>query len=595
MQSLVEERAWEREEALVDEQPERPARRQPAGVAQVRSPLRLARWQEVSVDDEDRELVRALAVGHDPFPASLRAPAMVMGANYVDDSVFEETTGSIEEDLAAGRIRLVRAGEIVTKSGRGSVEKKDKSQRGVHNLTGVNEWIAVIPALSFQTVDVARARVQRGWFGAKLDIRRAYRSVPVSSHASMFLGFRWPNRCVCRPGFVPRAGVRRCEQACPVCGWSTFVELCLPFGLASAPEFFDRISRFIQRWWERTLSVEHSACFLVVYLDDFFIGGPCERMVLAEIERLSSMIESLGFEENRAKRCAPSQVISFLGVELNMRDMTVSIPSSKLAELLARIAAIEAKQLAGVDELASLAGLCSWCARIVYGARIFSRRLIDELTRLRALRLREAELPRELREDFVWWRQFAGQFNLQPIAPLAMIKDSCFFATDACLDARGAGIGGWYLVGETLHSFSFGPVVAALPHVDALGREQRDSLRIHHFELLAVLVAAESFGSMWRGKHIRLFCDNSIVVSWVTRGACRDAVGLGWLRALFWLSVRYAFRLTAVQIRSESNSLADALSRGESERFADLLGRWLARHRGASRDEQAESLLASDL
>lgn len=549
----------------------------------VPSPLRLDVWSEHAVDDEDRALIEELRGGHHPFADNVVVNCVtVVGSNYVDDAAFDETTESIEADLAGGLIRELRVGESAYISGRGTVPKPDGKLRPVHNLVKVNELLGELPPLSYQSVDVARANLQRGWFGAKIDIRKAYRSVPVSDRTSRFLGYRWPRECHCVVKWRPPRGTLRCAAACPRCGWRTFLEQRLPFGLASCCEFFDRISRFIQRWWYRSRSQAHAAAFLVVYLDDLFIGAPTEAMVWAELLRLVAFIEQLGFEENENKRCPPAQRIVFLGIQLDTISMTASIPVEKLRALVDRLSVVERAASISIDELASLVGSASWCARVVFGARTFSRRLIDLLTRLRDSGARSCLLTPEVTDDLAWWRRFAARFNEQPMSPLSCARDSNFFATDAALEPDGAGIGGVYIVGRQVYRFAFGPSMLDLPRVGALSAAQRDLIGIHHLELLAVLEAASRWAPMWHGRHVRVFCDNTIVVAWIVKGSCRDQLGLAWLRELFWLAVEHSFRLTAARISSTDNALADSLSRGQSARFVYLLRRWRASYGDAA-------------
>lgn len=547
-----------------------------SGTNAVQSPLRLDVWSALAVTDEDRDLIDELRVGHDPFPeGAVVSERRVVGSNYVDDAVFDTVQRSVEQDLADGSIRRAAPDEPVVISGRGSVLKSDGKQRPVHDLREVNRQLGDLPALSYQSVDTARARLQPGWYAAKLDIKKAYRWVPVSQRTSRFLAYRWPAPCSCAATWRAPVGTRRCASACPVCGWDVFVEQRLPFGLASCCEFFDRISRFTQRWWYRTRPAAHSEAFLVVYLDDFLVGGPTREIVQAEIDRLAAGISSLGFEENGDKRVPPCTRVTFLGIELDTVSMAVSIPPAKLAGLVGRLNVVERARAVSTDELASLVGVAAWCARVVFGARTFSRRLIDLLATARSSGERWVRLLPEVLLDLAWWRKFAKQLNEQPMSPLCCAHDANFFATDAALEASAAGIGGVYIAGDTVHRFSFtGPSTLWLPRVGVLRDEQRLALGIHHLELLAVLEAADRWSHLWAGKHVRVFCDNNVVVAWANKGTCRDPLALGWLRELFWLAVRWSFRLTAVRISSVQNTLADSLSRGQSARFDELLARW---------------------
>ena len=83
--------------------------------------------------------------------------------------------------------------------------------------TSVNDFIdPAICSLSYATVEDAAAfvfKAGRGAFLAKLDIKAAYRNIPVHPGDRYLLGMQWHGR--------------------------TFVDTCVPFGLRSAPKIFN--------------------------------------------------------------------------------------------------------------------------------------------------------------------------------------------------------------------------------------------------------------------------------------------------------------------------------------------------------------------
>ena len=83
----------------------------------------------------------------------------------------------------------------------------------------------------------------KGTLMAKFDIRRAYRLIPIHEDDRLFLGLRWKGQY--------------------------YIDLALPFGLRSAPQFLSRFADVL----EFLLSKEASVQYIQHYLDDFFIAG----------------------------------------------------------------------------------------------------------------------------------------------------------------------------------------------------------------------------------------------------------------------------------------------------------------------------------
>ena len=68
-------------------------------------------------------------------------------------------------------------------------------------------------------------------------------------------------------------------------------------------------------------------------------------------------------------------------------------------------------------------------------------------------------------------------------------------------------------------------------------------------------------GSLWRGKHIQVKSDNMSTVAAVNNTTSRSPALLHIIKQLFWLSVEFDFRLTAVHLPGKFNLFSDKLSR----------------------------------
>ena len=141
--------------------------------------------------------------------------------------------------------------------------------------------------LSYITVDeVAKTAMAlgQGALIAKIDIKSAYRLIPVCHYDRQWLGMKWR-------GLV-------------------YVDGMLPFGLRSAPKIFNAVADALQ-WILTREGVE----LIFHYLDDFAVLGPpdspqCQRA----LDILIEVCKLLNIPLAADKQDGPSAVITLLGI-----------------------------------------------------------------------------------------------------------------------------------------------------------------------------------------------------------------------------------------------------------------------------------------
>jgi hypothetical protein len=92
--------------------------------------------------------------------------------------------------------------------------------------------------------------------------------------------------------------------------------------------------------------------------------------------------------------------------------------------------------------------------------------------------------------------------------------------------------------------------------------------QINVLELKTVQVAMELWGPYFKGKHIVVRSDNTATVAAVNKCTSKSPELMILVRNLFWLSVKYDFRLTASFIPGRLNVLSDKISRLEDRNIA---------------------------
>ena len=107
---------------------------------------------------------------------------------------------------------------------------------------------------------------------------------------------------------------------------STFIDLCLPFGLHCAPKLFSILVDLL------TWIFKQQGVFIVHhYLDDFLkLGSPSTAICQANLSSIQSICQLLGVPLAIEKVEGPSTQLSFLGITLDTIHMEAQLPSDKL-------------------------------------------------------------------------------------------------------------------------------------------------------------------------------------------------------------------------------------------------------------------------
>lgn len=87
---------------------------------------------------------------------------------------------------------------------------------------------------------------------------------------------------------------------------------CLPFGLASAPAAFAKITNWVAH------DLRQKGLRIVVYLDDFLLMHKNQEILKTQMEFAIKYLEDLGWQVNRQKLSTiPSKELEYLGITWN--------------------------------------------------------------------------------------------------------------------------------------------------------------------------------------------------------------------------------------------------------------------------------------
>lgn len=378
----------------------------------------------------------------------------------------------------------------------------------------MNDYATLDTHHRFQRVDDAAALMWPGYYMAKVDLKSAYRSVPISEHSQQFTGLKWQ--------FGDQTLYLRDTK--------------LPFGSKLAPGHFHRLSQSVKRMMARK-----GYGSVVVYIDDFWLIAPTRAACQQAQSTLIYLLRKLGFQISWGKCVDPTQCLTFLGIELDTINMCLRIPHSKLQQVRQEMLDFSTRRRATKRQLQSLCGKLGWLAAIVFGGRVFLRRVIDLITSIKH-KTDRVRLSSDMRQDIHWWLMFMETFN----GKSAVLDKSPI--TTVFTDTCNAGCGGVYGADWFYCNWS-------------LDWPSAQNLHINHKELLAIVMAATRWASYWSGKRLYIMSDNQAAVGMLNRGTSRHPFVMTALRWLFWLSATHGFHLTGRYIPGITNIAADSASR----------------------------------
>ena len=190
--------------------------------------------------------------------------------------------------------------------------KENTNFRIIHDASrprgqALNDYADLDP-FQYQSLQDAMELIKPGSYLAKVDLKNAFRSVGVQSSNYNATGLEWRI-----------TGQRRNAY---------MIDTLMCFEGQRSPGIFNTLTQAI-----KDIMAAKGITGIVVYCDDFLIvADTFEECRLIQLE-LIKVLRKLGFDINYDKVEGPSQVITFLGIEINTINMTTPIPASKISDL----------------------------------------------------------------------------------------------------------------------------------------------------------------------------------------------------------------------------------------------------------------------
>ena len=206
----------------------------------------------------------------------------------------------------------------------------------------------------------------------KLDIKSAFRQIPVRAEDHSLLGIFWQG--------------------------SYYYERVLPFGLRSSPAIFDSVASAIE-WIIRN---HLSNADLFHYLDDFLNVTTGHTVAQRQLAILLRAFINLGVPLARS--------LTFLGIILDCERLEARLPMDKLTDLRSLLASMINSWKISQRQLEFLFDKLSFAARVITPGRTFMHRLWSVCSLFQQPHY-SITFTQECLDDLLWWMRLLSEWN----------------------------------------------------------------------------------------------------------------------------------------------------------------------------------------
>ena len=512
----------------------------PAEATLISTPLKPASWLRLLQEHPNKPLVNFFMLGisqgfrigfigsHNSLKSArtnlgsaLRHPQVV--EEYLAIEVSQYRVAGPFDKAAVPRVHISRFGVIP----KGHQPNKWRLIVDLSHPTefSVNDGIPKhLCSLSYITIDTAIRQILDfgpGTLLAKIDIKSAFRLLPVLPADRHLLAMQWNHQI--------------------------YIDMCLPFGLRSAPKLFNILADFLS--W----IVEQKGVSPVLhYLDDFLImapPSPDSRVCLGNLNTFKEICSQLGIPLAEEKLEGPSQRLTFLGIVLDTQQMEARLPEDKLSRIRTQLSTWLGRRKATKREILSLVGLLQHATGVVRPGRTFVSRMYNTAAKIKELHY-YTTLTKAFKSDLHWWHFFVNSWN--GVSFLECYAQQTSFDCQVVTDASGSwGCGAQFKD----HWFQYAWPDGWL------------TVGIMAKELVPIVIGCAVWGPLLVKKDTELKCDNQGLVDAVNKGSSKDEMVMHLLRCLWFFTAFFNIRVTATHIRGVDNSSADMLSRNQAECF----------------------------
>ena len=310
------------------------------------------------------------------------------------------------------------------------------------------------------------------------------------------------------------------------------LDTAMPFGSKLSSLHFQRAANFITR----VLETKGIKGFM--YLDDLIVVAPDPIKAYYQFDIVRDLFRSLGLPEAPGKTQPPAHTVTFLGIEINAKEMTLSIPKTKVDQTLKEVKKTLRRRNVTRRQLQSIIGRIVHVAKCVTPARLFAARLLETL---RGPPADLYQVDDGMRADLNWFISYLPQWNGRSYIPTQQVAKTIYI--DACMKGIGATDGTHAYAAEVT------PMTTELYNITEI-------------EGLNVLLACNAFLTTENAAStVMVRCDNMPAVNVFTTGRGHNHLLLDVAPRLWMLQATLHIKILFHHIPGADNKTADILSR----------------------------------
>ena len=493
-------------------------------------------WEYWLKNDPDRDFIlHGLKNGFSLIDSSPQDVPVATTPNHpsaLDPRFKTKVDARIMEEVQDGNYQVLPGPPTIV-SALAVVPKPDGDIRLIHDLSrpyghSLNDF-ASKDECSYVTLEQALQGCEPGYWLAKVDLKWAYRAVPIRPDQYPLTGLQWTFTNATSPMF--------------------FSDCRLPFGARKSPAIFNRITKSIQRMLCR-LGIRVSA-----YLDDFLIVAPTKEQCQGSLTSLINLLRRLGFRINWNKVSDPCQCLTFLGIEINTKAETLRLDPKKAQDLTVNLQQTLSKKRLSKRQLQALGGRLNWASTVHPWGRAYTASIYRAVSLLKSPH-HKLLLNKDIIADIQWW--LACLNKLPNVRLIWDNRPNISIVTDSCAAAGGAFCqGDWMYVNWLL---------------------DKPRIANQHINIKELAMAVESvarFAPAHPSCHLRIMTNNFMTSCAINNKTSSNPMAVSLLKELHHSVQSFNITVTGHYIKGSSNDLADAISRlhspGQSQRFASLL------------------------
>ena len=417
----------------------------------------------------------------------------------------------------------------------GAVMKDDGTCRLIMDLSqpkgysineGINKDDFAVQYSHFDRATELVFKAGQGCLLSKIDIKHAFRLIPVAPEDWKLLGFFWENYY--------------------------FIDVRLSFGSRSSPGIFNKFADLVCWILINKCNLEST----VHYSDDFLLVSGTEYVTARHrLDVLIKLFKDLNIPLALEKLVGPDTILPYLGIDIDSENLTIGIPKNKFDELMDILSQWDRKRkTCKKRELLSLIGKLSFFCKVVRAGRIFLRRLIDLSTTVESMD-HHININSEAREDIRWWVDLLPQLKTHSLIP------ECHLTTSDDLK----------LFTDASSKIAFGAIFGCRWIQHRWTESERANMSIDVMELFAIVAAILTFGHEWEGKRIVVMTDNLPITQLWESGSSPTKALMFLIRRLYLVAAKNGFSVALKHIFGKTNCVADAISRFQMPRFRHLV------------------------